>query len=100
MPRSRKRSQQLDRAGKQREVLRAIGVVTLGTTLRDLGSSTPTLSSASATCSREARELHLQIARREAMPEALGLGDVRGLERERIDAVLGGDLACHLFGGA
>ena len=34
------------------------------------------------------------------MPKALCLGHVRGLERERVDAVLGRDLAGNFFGGA
>ncbi len=34
------------------------------------------------------------------MPEALGFGDVGGLERERVDPVLGGDFARNLLGGA
>ena len=34
------------------------------------------------------------------MPKALGFGDVGSLERERVDAVLGGYFARHLLGRA
>ena len=88
--------------GKSAKYFHAIVVVALGAAPRELWitAGADAIQRRLPHARAQPGELHLQIVRRETMPEALGLGDVSGLERERVDAVLGRDLACDLLGGA
>src|SRR5580658_1633442 len=95
------RSQKIERAGEERVVFRAIGVVAIGAVLRHLGIADPdTLERGLPHARANARELNLQIVGRKAVPKALRFGNVGGLESQRIDPVLGGNFPRDFLGGA